>query len=297
MTATLENVESTTPPIMACPPIPAPDISIEVVTPERATEWLGHNTLNRNVKRAVVALYARDLLDGRWRFTGESVKFSKSGRLLDGQHRLLALVQANVSAYILVVRGLEEDAQDVMDSGAKRTAANALQLHGEKNSGLLASAVSMVITDGAAHRRSVSNAEVVAAVSVDDTIRTVACEIIPRFKFDDILTDTVAFYAYWRLMRIDPGATMQFFDQLSSMTGLSEGSPVLALHHRLRRVVTTQGKASWRYRREALACIFTAWNAWIRDEPRNKIQISMIDGRVIVPEPKGRLETTVRKAS
>lgn len=56
--------------------------------------------------------------------TGEPIKFAHNGRLLDGQQRLMALVDANVAVDFLVVRGLDETC-DIpgRDRGLGRSAA------------------------------------------------------------------------------------------------------------------------------------------------------------------------------
>ena len=49
--------------------------SVTLVTPDTAERWLSKNHNNRNVKRAVVNAYARDMAAGRWQITGEAIKF------------------------------------------------------------------------------------------------------------------------------------------------------------------------------------------------------------------------------
>lgn len=65
-----------------------------------------------------------------WKMNGEAIKFSNTGRLLDGQHRLLACVESGCSVRTLVIRGLPEDTQETMDAGKSRTMANVLELKG-----------------------------------------------------------------------------------------------------------------------------------------------------------------------
>src|SRR4051794_31155207 len=108
-----------------------PTTSIEDVTPAVAADMLAANTKNRTLRRTLVDVYAADMAKGNWQFTGEAVKISTDGVLLDGQHRLEAIVQAGVTVPMLVVRGLPRATQDVMDSGAKRSAADALRLRDE----------------------------------------------------------------------------------------------------------------------------------------------------------------------
>lgn len=105
--------------------------NVVTITPKMAEEMLGKNVKNRNVSSRTVDAYARDMATGNWRFTGEAIKVSRGGNLLDGQHRLLACVKADVPFTTLIVYGLEEDAQDIMDTGRTRTVADALTIKGQ----------------------------------------------------------------------------------------------------------------------------------------------------------------------
>lgn len=266
--------------------VTGPRPTIEQVDPETAQLWLGGNALNRNLRRGVVAAYARDMAAGRWLFTGEPIKFAEDGSLLDGQHRLHALIQAGVTLSLLVVRNVEAQAQNVMDTGARRTAGDALSLRGEKNSALLASAAAMVINEGQSYRRQVTHSEILAMVDADDSIRMIVADVLPQLKMSHVISGTVAFYAYWRLYQIDETDTALFFDGLASLVGLEAGSPILALHRRLLRAGEGRGKGGHAYRQEALACIFSAWNAWRKNEKREKIQVTIGSyGRIYVPKP------------
>lgn len=113
----------------------------ELITPELAGQYLTKNTGNRGVKDRRVRLYTQQMADGQWRPTGESIKFSKSGRLIDGQNRLLAVIAADVPVVMLVARGLEDVAQESMDTGATRSLADVLKMRGETSGSNLAAVI------------------------------------------------------------------------------------------------------------------------------------------------------------
>lgn len=112
---------------------------VETITPDIAKTMLGENVNNRRISHDNVNMFAREMRNGEWRFNGEAIKFSKDGRLLDGQHRLLAVIAADKPLTTLVIRGLEDETQQTMDSGKTRTLGDVLTLRGEKNSTQLAS--------------------------------------------------------------------------------------------------------------------------------------------------------------
>lgn len=104
------------------------ELAIETITPKQAEKYLQFNTSNRNLRKALVSQYARDMQNGKWRLTHQGVAFNCDGTLLDGQHRLMAIVESGVTVQMLVARGVDSKHQLVMDDHAKRSAGDALTL-------------------------------------------------------------------------------------------------------------------------------------------------------------------------
>lgn len=107
---------------------------IETVTPEMAMEWLTAETNlnNRKLKPPVVRKYVRDMSDRNWLFNGDTIKFDWNGKLLDGQHRLHALIATNRTTEFNIVRNLDPDAYKSIDIGARRTTGDIMQHAGSK---------------------------------------------------------------------------------------------------------------------------------------------------------------------
>jgi hypothetical protein len=95
--------------------------SFEVVTPLKAQAYLQLNTNNRNQRAWWVQTLADSIKRGEWQCSHQGIAISESGWLLDGQHRLRAIVLADSPVEMLVVKGLPDDTQKVMDYGIKRT--------------------------------------------------------------------------------------------------------------------------------------------------------------------------------
>lgn len=97
------------------------------VTPAIAEYWLQHHNSNNRVKRmAVVAQYTRDIEASRWVETGDTISFDADGQLVNGQHRLSAIVAAHKSIQALVVTGLDPSVRAYVDTHAKRSMADAM---------------------------------------------------------------------------------------------------------------------------------------------------------------------------
>lgn len=116
-----------------------------VVTPAMATELLGRNENNRalNVKRA--NRLADAMRRGEWQYNGDTIRIAKSGRLLDGQHRLSAIEMSGIPQKYIIVDGLDDETFTTIDIGMARSAYQVLAIAGEKNTSILASLSKMVI--------------------------------------------------------------------------------------------------------------------------------------------------------
>jgi hypothetical protein len=104
-------------------------MSVETITPNLASEYLKVNTCNRPMRQSRVDQLAREMQAGQWGLTHQGVAFNCDGTLLDGQHRLAAIVQANVPVRMVVTRGVRQEMQLFMDDHAKRTANDSLSLY------------------------------------------------------------------------------------------------------------------------------------------------------------------------
>ena len=103
------------------------------ITPEIAKNMLERNMKNnRRVSHDVVQRYARIMRGGGWSLTHQGIAFDDKGKLIDGQHRLNAIVQANVPVKMLVTYDVEhaEGEAFTIDAGRRRTIQNIMQISG-----------------------------------------------------------------------------------------------------------------------------------------------------------------------
>lgn len=91
------------------------------VTPEMAGTWLANNPGNRAIIRARVDHYAALMKAGAWALNGETIVLGPGGELLDGQHRLSAVVAAGVPVPMLVASGVALAARPTIDIGKSRS--------------------------------------------------------------------------------------------------------------------------------------------------------------------------------
>lgn len=107
-----------------------------IITPEQAQEILTNNdnyfkiikgNQQRKVRAKTVDIYTKDLSNDKWKINGETIKFDKEDRLMDGQHRLRSIVKSGKPMITLVVEGIDNEVMDTIDVGLKRSLENALQ--------------------------------------------------------------------------------------------------------------------------------------------------------------------------
>lgn len=105
-----------------------------LVTPEMAREYLQNNPNNRKIKEVRVQEFVYLIEKGKFHMTHQGIAFKANGELLDGQHRLLAIIKAN-KAVMLQVSIYEADeipTDELMpiDMGVARSATDIYKLSG-----------------------------------------------------------------------------------------------------------------------------------------------------------------------
>ena len=112
------------------------------VTPELARELLKGNNCNRTVRVAIVEIYAAAMREGKWHAdTSECIKIAYNMRILDGQHRLEAVIMANVAVPMYIAYNVPETAALNIDTGVRRNSKDIFALHGINNSGIVSATI------------------------------------------------------------------------------------------------------------------------------------------------------------
>lgn len=117
-----------------------------MVDPGLAAHWLQNNFVNRPMSDDVVAAYARDMHNGAWVATNQGIAFNDADHLIDGQHRLAAVIMCGRTIKMMVTFGLpskiegsEMTTMDAVDRGRTRSVADQLKIqHGLKSGSAIA---------------------------------------------------------------------------------------------------------------------------------------------------------------
>lgn len=86
--------------------------------------------INRRRSETHVRFLAKQMAKGGWKINGETIILDKKGRVINGQHRLMACVKAGKPFQTLLVYDVPTDTFVTMDTGVKRTAAQTMQIAG-----------------------------------------------------------------------------------------------------------------------------------------------------------------------
>lgn len=114
-------------------------------TPAMAAEALTRTNIQRRLKRHVAAAYATDMREGRWGQDVNCIVFDVNGDLINGQHRLTAVIWSKCTIGFWVIRGLPVDDILRMDQGSPRTASDQLHILGATNTNCAAAAAGIVL--------------------------------------------------------------------------------------------------------------------------------------------------------
>lgn len=105
--------------------------SVENISPACATNYLTRNIKNRRLREATVRQFAREMEHGRWYLHHQGIAFNEDGDLIDGQHRLTAIILAGTSVPMNVTRGVRDNgtkAAHFIDIGNKRSIGDQLAI-------------------------------------------------------------------------------------------------------------------------------------------------------------------------
>jgi len=116
---------------------------VELITPEVAEELLKQNGHNRKQTKSNIKVIEKALVNEEWQVSGQTIIIASNGQLMDGQHRLQAVVNTGIPMYHLVCRGVASSVFTVIDTGKVRTGSDTLSIDGSGNSVKVASVIKM----------------------------------------------------------------------------------------------------------------------------------------------------------
>ena len=244
--------------------------SWEYIGPDEASAYLGLMIKNnRLLRQSKVDQYARAMKTGEWlSAAGDSIAFDVDGALLDGQHRLWGVLEADTEVLFRVDRNVPHETLFVYDTGMPRHLRDFLHINGEKNAPILAATITLLMgyeTHGVMDRKIFSKVtsvqEAMQFLDENPNLR----ESIPA---GDGARKHLRGGCRWAALHyvfsnIDAGDTADFLKKVETGEDLKPGHPVLALRRRLLSDMRSLKKMR---EVEYNALIIKAWNAYRNGE-------------------------------
>ncbi len=259
-------------------------VTQETLTPKDAATLLALNTHNRHVREDLVSTFARDISAGRWVLNGETIKIGKDGTLIDGQHRLMAVVKADKPIDAVIVRGLDNESQETIDTGARRRLADVLFMTKTPHNTTVAAATrwSWFLDRFGAPRASVatnpSQSELIEHLRKNPGLVEAAVLGVQAGHSTLRMTGSTAATLWYHMGRIDAKLRDEFWRQLLENEA-PKGSAIYALRESILKDLGRPHRMSVTHR---TAIVIKAWNSWLAGETRDYI---MWRGNGPAPEP------------
>lgn len=215
-----------------------PKYKTEIITPAMAKDMLKRNPLNRNIRERHLKRLEKSIKDDQWQENGQGILIAKDGTIIDGQHRLTAVVNTKKSIVSLVVRNLSPAVKETIDLGAQRTCADHLKMQGYTGPvfALAAAAgVCLNFKNGvyAEQRQKVSPHEMLHYLKSNRGILKSAQIFSNNLEFMQLLPQSVSIACHYLFSQIHKSRAEGFFYQLMTGEGITKTSPVLKLRNEL----------------------------------------------------------------
>jgi len=247
------------------------------ITPDIAQELLKRNVNNRPLRKVNLKHLKNEMVSGNWQFDGDPIRIDAEGNLLNGQHRLTAIIESGLTFPFFLISGLRSDSFKVMDTGARRSASDVLSIVGVKNAAQAGTITKFVhgIKSGKfgasivkIDNRSLSNTDLIdyyfSLPNIADSISI--CGTL-KSHFQHAVSGTVLGGFHFLFSEKDTDAANEFMDKLTTGIGLEADSPIYALRNKL-----ILSKTNERYRlthKDVIMYFILAWNKY-RNGDRNK---------------------------
>ena len=247
------------------------------ITPDTARYMLGKMKNNRALRPYKVKQYAREMQLGRWKLNNDALCFDKNGVLINGQHRLNAIIMSGITVQMMVCFGLDPKAYLTMDQGGMRSVRDLWMAEGNKKAGAshaavvnryfslkegrlaLSNASNSILSSGSKSKKDIMD----FFMQNEELVREIVTDVRKWHKESNPLThsDAGGFMLY--LIKEKKHAKDEVFSFMKALftgSGAENCRSVIRANFILRRSDLTQNGRKAAAARQAIT--IQAWNAW-----------------------------------
>ena len=217
-----------------------PTCALEEITPDDAKRMLHINHKNRRLSPAQVTRLAGVIIRGEWmEDSTDGIGLDADGGVINGQHRLQAVIEADTAIRALVVRNVRPEVIKVIDQGVGRNLAQILAMDGQYSyPAILAASVNWLYKIIHGLERTVPTALKATTPQLLDLLlahRNIEVSLDPAIEvWKSMRLDRGMLTAYhYTCASVDSPLADDFYDQLATGAELTPASPVHVLRERI----------------------------------------------------------------
>jgi len=247
-----------------------PTFQVEHITPDFAESVLEtKNSNNRGLKPANLKRLITAIDNDEWILTNQGIAFDKDGNLLDGQHRLQAIVKTGKTLPIMVARNMDPKIFNCVDTGTARTAADGLFIKGCTNPTKIAAGIKVYFLYQRFPKGSWTYATIPTHTEIANEYN------LNRELWDDItekinfchrkfhffnLSVAVAMYKLIKDKNYSEEILDEFWTQFAEGTNLDIDNPILSFRNQMmQKGFRHRGSSYQRYQLNAFIRLFNFW--------------------------------------
>jgi hypothetical protein len=219
--------------------------TVEEIDPDTALKYLDKSrdeVNNRPVNKGHLEFLEKEMQSGRWKVNGQTIKFDDEGFLIDGQHRLWAVVNTNTTIRTAIARGIDRaEALSTIDTGQRiRSFGEVLMMDNQKKAEVRGAPILAAATTFLANYKDRSffvtrkRRPVSLLMSIlDDNMGLVDSLDVAQGLRGIYPSISLASCCHYIFQQRNPNLADQFFNSLGLGTDLKINDPVLALRERI----------------------------------------------------------------
>lgn len=256
-----------------------PTVEIVTIDGNMAKSLLSGNKKNRSLSKKTVDKYAAALKKQEWQLNGETIKIAPDGRIIDGQHRLNAILQSGVPMTTYVAYDIPEACFYTIDTGKNRSGSDILKINGVEKYTTMKAATLRIIDglNSGLNTQKASRFHTISSAKLLDVYSD-----LPAFDEDlnqaGKLKNAVSLFGaasvgvlYYMAGRKNSEQRDLFFRSLNSGENLMSGSPILAARN---KIVNSKIADEPLTPAEKLNLLISAWNNYRKDNSVSYLKYS-----------------------
>lgn len=218
--------------------------------------------MHRSLSGRNIDYLANQIKTGKYKQTGDTIKISKTGRLLDGQHRLNAIIKANKDIEVTFCEGLDDDVFDVLDTGKNRSSGDILSIKKTPNPNECAAVATFLIVHQAGkhfNQERIYNNEILNFILNNESIPEIVKSTKAENKKFRMLSNSNIAALYFLFSKISQNECEEFFDKYFTGLDIEQNHPIYQLRDRLIKDSIAKTKIKPIYK---MALVVNAWNKY-----------------------------------